>query len=146
MPNRHTTGLTVLRIFLGVFFLFQGLGKLQWFVDPSIVLGQLRDWHGSVAPGSISARYLEQLAMPFAGVFARLVPVGEIACGLAMILGLWTPVAAFLALFMVLNFSVASGNIFRYSYLTNASGLPVVGGTLALALGGVRLPFSLRKG
>jgi uncharacterized membrane protein YphA (DoxX/SURF4 family) len=129
-----------------VFFLFQGLSKLRWFVDPSILLGQFRDWHDAVPAGSISARYLDQIAIPFAGLFARLVPIGEISCGLAMIGGLWTPVAAFVAFFMVLNFAVAAGYIFKYSYLTNGYGLPVLGGTLALALGGVRLPFSLKKG
>jgi uncharacterized membrane protein YphA (DoxX/SURF4 family) len=143
--DRHGTGLTLLRIFLGVFFLFEGLNKLKWFVDSSILLGQFHDWHDAVAPGSISARYLDQIAIPFTGVFARLVPLGEISCGLAMIGGLWTPVAAFVSFFMVFNFAVASGYMFKYSYLTNGYGLPVLGGTLALALGGVRLPFSLRK-
>jgi uncharacterized membrane protein YphA (DoxX/SURF4 family) len=142
--DRHATGLTVLRIFLGVFFLFMGLNKLRWFVDSSILLAQFHDWHDSVAPASISARYVNQV-MPFAGVFARLVPLGEISCGIAMIGGLWTSLAAFVAFFMVLNFAVAGGFIFKYSYLTNGFGLPVLGGTLALALGGVRLPFSLRK-
>jgi uncharacterized membrane protein YphA (DoxX/SURF4 family) len=145
MGNRHATGLTILRIFLGVFFLFQGLNKLRWFVDPSILAGQFHDWHDSVAAGSISARYLDQV-MPFASVFARLVPLGELSCGIAMITGLWTSLAAVVAFFMVLNFAVASGYIFKYSYLTNGYGLPVLGGTLALALGGVRLPLSLRKG
>jgi len=144
--DRQSTGLTVLRIFLGVFFLFQGLGKLRWFVDSSIVLGQFRDWHDAVAPGSISARYLDQIAIPFAVLFARLVPIGEISCGLAMIGGLWTRTAAFVAFFMVINFAIAAGYIFNYSYLTNGYGLPVLGGTLALALGAARLPFSLRKG
>jgi uncharacterized membrane protein YphA (DoxX/SURF4 family) len=143
--DRHGAGLTLLRVFLGVFFLFQGLNKLKWFVDPSILLAQFHDWHDALAPGSISASYLDQVAMPFTAVFARLVPLGEISCGLAMIAGLWTPVAAFVAFFMVFNFAVASGYMFKYSYLTNGYGLPVLGGTLALALGGVRLPFSLRK-
>jgi hypothetical protein len=39
---------------------------------------------------------------------------------------------------------VASGVIFRYSYLTNGYGLPVLGGTLALAIGGIRLRWSVR--
>ena len=42
-------------------------------------------------------------------------------------LGFWTPVFAFVAFFMVLNFSVASGLIFKYSFLTNGYGLPVLG-------------------
>ena len=143
--DRHATGLTILRVSLGVFFLFEGFAKPRWFVDASILVGQLVAWRQGLAPGSISARYLDQVAIPFAGVFARLVPIGEISCGLAMIGGLWTPVCAFVAFSMVMNFHVASGAIFRYSFLSNGYGLPVLGGTLALALGGARLPLSIRK-
>jgi hypothetical protein len=35
--------------------------------------------------------------------------------------------------------------MFEYRYLTNGYGPPVVGGLLALALGGAALPLSLRK-
>ena len=51
---------------------------------------------------------------------------------------------ALVAVFFAFNFHVAAGTLFHYSFLTNAYGLPVLGGTLALALGGVRLPLSLR--
>jgi hypothetical protein len=62
----------------------------------------------------------------------------------ALILGIWTPVFAFIAFFMALNFQLASGALFKYSFLSSGYGLPVLGGTLALTLGGVRLPWSLR--
>ena len=45
---------------------------------------------------------------------------------------------------MVLNFHVANGNLFKYQYLTNGFGLPVLGGLLALAIGAGRLPWSLK--
>ena len=62
----------------------------------------------------------------------------------ALVLGIWTPFFAFLAFFMVLNFHVAAGTLFRYAFLTNPYGLPVLGASLGLALGGKRLPWSLR--
>jgi hypothetical protein len=46
---------------------------------------------------------------------------------------------------MVLNFHFASDVLLHYSYLTNGYGLPVIGGLLALAIGGRRLPFSVSK-
>jgi len=46
---------------------------------------------------------------------------------------------------MLVNFYIASGAILTYGFLTNPYGLPVLGGTLALAIGGVRLPWSLRS-
>ena len=141
--DRQGLGLVLLRICIGVFFLFAGLSKLRWFADPSILAGQLAGWAQAVAPDSISARYLARVAIPYTAVFARLVPLGEISAGLAMLLGLWTPVFAFIAFFMALNFHVASGAIFRYSFLNNGFGPPVLGATLALIVGGTRLPWSV---
>ena len=88
--------------------------------------------------------YLERIALPGLAAFARLVPLGEITSGLALVLGLWTPFFAFVAFFMALNFQIASGAVFKYSFLTSGYGLPVLGATLALATGGVRLPWSIR--
>src|SRR5204863_1127391 len=102
------------------------------------------DWSASAAPGSISAWYLHRVALPGVTYFARLVPLGELTSGLALVLGLWTPLFAFIAFFMALNFQVAGGAVFKYSFLTSGYGLPVLGGTLGLAIGGVRLPWSIR--
>jgi uncharacterized membrane protein YphA (DoxX/SURF4 family) len=142
--DRCGAGLTVTRVCLGVFFLFQGINKYRWFGDPSMLAEQFDGWLEIAAPGSISRWYLDHVALPGLSVFARLVPVGEIVSGLALIVGFYTPVFAFIAFFMVMNFAVASGNIFTYSYLTNGYGLPVVGSTLGLTVGGVRLPWSVR--
>ncbi len=143
--DRQGTGLTVLRICLGVFFLFEGIGKLPWLINSGILAGRFSGWLSEVPAGSMSHWYLEHVAIPGTFVFARLVPLGELAAGIALIIGFWTPLAAFLAFFMVTNIHVASGVLFRYSFLTNGYGLPVVGSTLALAIGGIRLPFSLRR-
>ena len=61
-----------------------------------------------------------------------------------MIIGFWTPLFAFIAFFMALNFNIASGAIFTYGFLTNGYGLPVLGSTLALAVGGVKQCWSIR--
>ena len=87
----------------------------------------------------------EHVCLPGAPVFARLVVLGELSCGVALVAGVWTRLAAALGFLMVLNFHVASGAIFQYRFLTNGYGLPVLGGLLALAIGGGRLPLSLRK-
>jgi len=142
--DRQATGLLVLRILIGIFFLFEGLGKLRWFTDTSILSGFFSTWNQSVAAGSVSAWYLSKIAVPGLRIFARLVPLAELFGGLALLVGLWTPLVAFLAFFMVLNIHIASGVIFKYSFLTNGYGLPVLGSTLALAIGGVRLRWSVR--
>jgi uncharacterized membrane protein YphA (DoxX/SURF4 family) len=143
--DRQGTGLTIIRVALGVFFLFEGIGKLGWLFDSSILAGRLNGWLADAAAGSTSRWYLEHVAIPGAAIFARLVPIGELATGLALIAGFWTSIAAFLAFLMVLNIHVASGALFQYAFLTNGYGLPVLGSTLGLAMGGVRLPLSLRR-
>jgi uncharacterized membrane protein YphA (DoxX/SURF4 family) len=145
MMNKQGWGLALLRIALGVFFLFEGIGKLAWLTDSGILAGRLSGWFADAGAGSASRWYLSQVAMPGASLFARLVPLGELAAGVAFLTGVWTRPAATLAFLMVLNIHLASGALFRTSFLTNGYALPVLGGTLALALGGARLPLSLKK-
>jgi uncharacterized membrane protein YphA (DoxX/SURF4 family) len=141
--DRQGTGLAILRICIGLFFLFEGIGKIAWFTDSSILAGQLAGWTQAVPAASWSHGYLERVAMPYASYFARAVPLGEMVSGIALIAGFWTPFFALVAFFMALNFQFASGALFKYSILTSGYGLPVLGSTLALALGGTRLPWSV---
>jgi len=142
--DRQGTGLTILRIALGVFFLFEGIGKIRWLTSSSLLSAQLGSWLNASPAGSWSHLYLQRLAIPNVAIFARLVPLGELSCGLAMIAGFWTPVFAFIAFLMALTFQFAGGVLFKYSFLTSGYGLPVLGSTLALAVGGIRLPLSIR--
>jgi uncharacterized membrane protein YphA (DoxX/SURF4 family) len=141
--DRQNLGLTVLRVSIGVFFIFEGLGKIRWFGDPSILAMRLAEWSHAAPPGSISAWYLQRVE-PGIAIYARLVPLGELISGLALVVGFWTPLFAFIAFFMALNFQIAGNMVFKYAFLTSGYGLPVLGGTLALAIGGVRLRWSVR--
>jgi uncharacterized membrane protein YphA (DoxX/SURF4 family) len=136
-------GLTALRLCLGVFFVFMALRKLGWFASAAELREQLTGWAES-AP-ALSRAYIESVCLPGVAVFARLVPLGEISVGVAFLLGGYTRLAAVIALLMVLNFHFASGIMFTYGYLTNGFGLPVLGGLIALALGGAALPLSVKR-
>ncbi len=137
------TGLRVLSVLLGVFILFMGIGKIGWLTDSSPLLSLLQEWLDSARP--VNRSYLEWVAIPGAPVFARLVVLGELSVGIALLAGVQVRLAALVMLLMVLNFHFASDVLLHYSYLTNAYGLPVLGGLLALVLGGVRLPFSVAR-
>src|SRR5690606_39002243 len=133
-PGSSTGGLRVLSLMLGTFLVFMGVDKIAWFTNPEILLGRLQEWLETAPPSS--RWYLEYLAIPGAPVFARLVPLAELAAGGALVCGVWVRLAAALALLMILNFHFASDLLFHYDYLTNPYGLPVMGGLLALAIGG----------
>ena len=141
--NPQARGLAVLRLLLGVFFIFEAVGKRAWLFDTGPLSTMLTTWLQGAGP--YSRWYLETVCLPGLPIFARLVPLGEAAAGLALVTGTYTRLAAFMALLMVLNFHVASGAIFKSAFLTNGFGLPVLGGLLALALGGVGLPFGVNK-
>ena len=135
--------LRVLSVALGVFLLFMGLDKLDWLVDSGFLARRLQEWRGTARP--VARWYLEMIAIPGAPVFARVVPLAELTAATALILGVWVRWAAGLAMLMVINFHFAADIIFRYDYLINAYGLPILGGLMALALGGKRLPMALSK-
>ena len=142
--DRQGTGLAVIRISVGIFFIVKGLIKYHWFIDSSILAARLHEWLQASATGSASRWYLEHLALPGLTVFTRLVPLGEISCGLALLVGFWTPLFAFIAFLIALNYQLASGQLADFRFLTNSYGLSLLASTLGLALGGKRLPWSIR--
>jgi uncharacterized membrane protein YphA (DoxX/SURF4 family) len=135
--------LRILSVALGVFLIFMGLDKIEWLTDSGILLGRLQEWRDVARP--LARWYLETVAIPGAPIFARLVVLAELTAGSALVLGIKVRLAATLALLMVINFHIASDVMLRYDYLINAYGLPILGGLLALAVGGARLPFSVSK-
>jgi len=116
-----------------VFMFFFGFDKASWLLDASPIASQLSSWAADAPP--LSRWYLERI-IPGAPVFARMVPIGSMTAGIALALGVWTRIAAAVALVMVLSLQFAAGSMFRYGYLTDASGLPLVGGLVALMVAG----------
>ena len=139
----HAVALRVLSVAMGIFLIFMGLGKIDWLWDGGILIRQLQGWRGTARP--LARWYLDTLAFPGAPVFARIVPLAELSAGAALILGAKVRLAAVLALLMVINFHVAADVFFKYSYLSNGYGPPILGSLLALALGGTRLPWSVSR-
>ncbi len=133
-------GLRVVSLFMGIFFLFMGLDKIAWLTDTSLLAKQLHEWlEGAPA---VRRWYLETIAIPGAPVFARLVLVGELAVGIALLIAYRPRLAALVGLFMVLNFHFAMGVLLQFNYLWNGYGPPILGSLLALVVGGGHLPFS----
>ena len=137
-------GLRLLAVMLGVFFIGMSSSKIAWLTDSGILLNKFQMIFLPKAP-PIVRWYLETVCIPGTPLFARLVPLGEIATGLALILGFWTRMAAIVALLMVLNFHFATSAFWSIDFLRDGTGLPVLGGLLAVAINGSRLPFSVSR-
>jgi len=137
-------GLRLLAIGIGIFFLGMCSSKVAWFADSGILLQKLQMIFLPKAP-AIVRWYLETVCIPGAPLFARLVPLGELAAGLALIFGFWTRMAATAAFLMVLNFHFATSAFWSVDYFRDAQGFPLLGGLLALAIAGSRLPFSVSR-
>ncbi len=112
--------LAILRIAAGLSLLTSGLQKLSWFGSPPLEQ-KFAEWAAHPANGAV-ANYLAFVS-GHPALFSRLVVTGELCLGTLLILGLLTPLAALLALFMVLNYQFASSQMFALNYLRGQSGL-----------------------
>jgi len=125
--------LVILRICVGVYMFFFGLEKSAWLMDATPLTAQLSSWLVDATPAS---RWFLERVIPGAPIFARLVPLASMTGGAGLVFGLWTRMAAALSLVAVLSLQLGSGVMFRYAYLEDASGLPLMGALIALIVGG----------
>ncbi|MGB5331495.1 MAG: DoxX family protein [Woeseiaceae bacterium] len=102
--------ITMLRVYTGVFFLYYGFGKIR---NPDFAEGlagfvssQLENSVGFMRP------FLESVVLPNKGVFAFVVAWGELAIGIALILGLATRWASIAGAIMVGAFWATKGQGF----------------------------------
>ena len=112
--------LAVLRIVVGVWFLKGVVTKLsvtlalgflpvpgasaRWLHTMPILIAKYADGN----PIGFVKTFLEQTVLPHGAVFAQLTAFGEAAVGLGLALGLLTPVAAAVGLWLVLNYGLAT--------------------------------------
>jgi uncharacterized membrane protein YphA (DoxX/SURF4 family) len=136
--------LRCLAIAIGIFFIGMCSTKVAWLTNSDILLQKFQTIFLPKAP-PIVRWYLETVCIPGAPIFARLVPLGELAAGLALILGFWTRMAATVALLMALSFHFATSAFWSVDFLRDGTGFPLLGGLLALSIAGSRLPFSASK-
>jgi uncharacterized membrane protein YphA (DoxX/SURF4 family) len=139
----HGAALRILSIALGIFFLFMGIDKLAWWHEPERLSAELTRWAAS-APAP-SRWYVRTIALPGAPAFAYLVLVGELGVAAALLTGVYMRAAALVGFFMVVNFHFAMGVMLSMSYLWNGYGPPVLGGLLALSVGGAGLPLTVAR-
>ena len=106
----HLWPITMLRVYTGVFFLYYGFGKIRNpdFADglAGFVSSRLEGSAGFIRP------FLESVVLPNKGLFAFFVAWGELAIGIALIVGLATRWASVAGAIMVAAFWATKGQGF----------------------------------
>ena len=106
----HLWPITLLRVYTGVFFVYQGFGKLRrgGFADglEGFVSGRLESSYGFIRP------FLESVVLPNKAVFGIMVSWGELLIGLALIVGLATRYASVAGAVMLAAFWFTKGQGF----------------------------------
>lgn len=105
LVSHQQRALALVRIFVGLWFLYSVAGKLS----PGWVSGFQAQVMGMVAahPVSFYEGFLHDVVLPASTGFAYAVILGELAVGLALVLGLFTAPFALLGAFMNLNYLLA---------------------------------------
>ena len=101
--------LAVLRIYVGYYLFFQGIGKFQRNFPNGDWIGRQI---GDIASLNLYPWYktfLQNYVVPHSILFGYLVMIGEIAVGVCLLLGLFTRFNAFVGLFMLSNYYLGPG-------------------------------------
>ena len=109
MTNRSGSGLALVRIAFGLYFLGSAFKKTtgQWFVDG----GPVTEFVQKNLPQATAfyRPFLESTVLPNADLFADLVTLGEWVVGFSLLLGLFTRLGGLLSVLLVGNFLLTKG-------------------------------------
>jgi thiosulfate dehydrogenase [quinone] large subunit len=118
------------RIAIGLFFLAQGLNKLEWYSSSEFLRTSLDRYAQS--PPVLTSFYQQHVAYPGIEAWSRMIPTGEMLIGVALILGLLTQPTLIIAMMLVLNFHLANGNLFSTQFFSNPYALVLLSSLVVL--------------
>jgi uncharacterized membrane protein YphA (DoxX/SURF4 family) len=108
----HNIQILILRLAIAGLFLYEGIGKINdgWHGSPAPLMEDLTSFQKKAT--GLQLAYLDQVAIPYAGIWSRLITLGETATGISMLLGLFVRLSSVTAILMVLNLHAANGTLF----------------------------------
>jgi thiosulfate dehydrogenase [quinone] large subunit len=89
--------------------------------------------------------YLTSVAVPGVETWARLIPMGEMAIGVALILGLLTLPTLIVSSLLVINYQIATGTLFSPAFFFSPYALLLLSTILILMFSKAGDRFSLDK-
>jgi uncharacterized membrane protein YphA (DoxX/SURF4 family) len=113
----NTRWIAILRITVGIFFLAQGLHKLDWFNSSEYLKLNLDRYAQNAHPAALW--YQDHVAKPGIEAWSRLIPMSEMLIGISLILGLLTQTTLIIATALVVNFHIANGIFFTPGFFSN---------------------------
>ncbi len=101
--------LAVLRIYVGYYLFFQGIGKFQRNFPKGDWIGRQIGDIASLDLYPWYKAFLQSYVVPHSELFGYLIMIGEIAVGVGLLLGLFTRLSALVGLFMLANYYLGPG-------------------------------------
>jgi len=108
----------ILRLAVAGLFLYTGIMKIKagWLVSPDNLIGSLASYKEHAAGFQLT--YIERVAIPLAGLWSKLITIGETAVGISMVLGLLVRFSSLVGIFMLLNFHLINGNLLSLDFFS----------------------------
>ena len=101
--------ISLLRVYIGYYFLSQGIRKYQRHFPKGDWIGRQIGDIATVDLYPWYKRFLLDYVVPHQELFGNLVMIGEIAVGACLLLGFFTRFSALVGLFMVINYYLGPG-------------------------------------
>ena len=126
--------LFLIRITLAALFLSAGWEKIHegWLTNPQPLIDSLTGFRAHAAEYQLY--YLDTIAIPYAGVWSKIMATGETALGLSLLLGLLVRLSSLMGIIMVLNFYAANGSLYSLRFFSSAWSALIVVSLLVLFL------------
>ena len=124
----------ILRVAIAGLFLSLGINKYHegWLTSPEQLAGSLNSFRQHASGAQLT--YLDHVAIPYISIWSKLMTMGEFAVGVSMLLGLLVRLSSAVAIFMVINFHAATGNLFSLNFFGSPWAALLIAGLLAMFL------------
>ncbi len=124
----------ILRLVLAGLFLHLGFGKLSegWLRTSQPLVQSLTSFEQRASGAHLG--YLRSVAIPYAGVWSRMMALGETALGISLLVGLATRLSSAAGIFMVLNFHASTGLLYSLDFFGSPWAALLVAGLLVMVL------------
>ena len=124
----------ILRLAIAGLFLSVGLEKINdgWLYNAEPLTTALNNYHEKASGAQLS--YLDHVAIPYAGLWSKLMAVGETALGISLLLGLLVRLSTLIGIIMVISFHAANGTLYSINFFGSPWGALLLAGMLVMFL------------